>query len=325
MLRSLSLLAAGLFFAQISQAQLSRLFYPNITLRAEYMPSVGMDNKQNYGLTRTTFFGMTPINSGVQVGYSLRKKFDIQANHLLMVAKYTQINPTINDKQTPAEGYKSAMVGAVLLHASFKDRLWIYGGGLGVTETNETFFTPQPFLWGGALRMHIMGLQTQVVYGSAVVYNQKFMIIPIVGVNKKINDHWRATALLPFFINFNYHPAGWLHFDTKIAVDGYSGGFQQIGATEKLLRRSNYQDVRLSLSANAHLFTVFNVSLEGGLAGFRQLKTFNSARENLSATTPGLVPFVGVSVRYVSSRSQVSSAFTRKLNLGGGSGAGVNW
>jgi hypothetical protein len=325
MLRLTFLLVSTFFFVHISQAQLSRLFYPNITLRADYMPAADMGNKQNFGLTRTSFFGMTPLNSGVQVGYSLRKKFDIQANHLLMVANYTQINPTINDKQSPAEGYKSAMLGAVLLHASYKDRLWIYGGGLGVTETNETFFTPQPFLWGGALRMHIMGLQTQVVYGSAIVYNQKFMIIPIVGFNKKLNDKWRATALLPLFINFNYHPVGWIHFDTKIAVDGYSAGFQQIGATEKLLRRSNYQDVRLSLSANIHLFTVFNVSLEGGVAGLRQLKSFNSARENLTASTPGVAPFVGVSVRYVSSRSQVSSAFTRKLNLGGGSGAEVNW
>ncbi len=156
-----------------------------------------------------------------------------------------------------------------------------------------------------------------------MVYNQKFRIIPIIGFNKKLSKEWRTSALLPFVLNFNYHPATWYNFDFKAALNGYSGGFQQQTAVEKMLRRSNYQDIRFSATANVHLFTVLNISLEGGVSTFRQLRDFNSVHENLASNTPAISPFVGVSLRYITSNAKISSAFMRKLGFGGD--AGVNW
>ena len=319
---ALSFCFSLLFLCQ-TQAQLSRIFYPNVTLRAEYLPDASMGTNQKYGLNRASFFAMMPIQSEVGVNYSLRKKFDLRARHTFAVGNYAQINPTVNGKETPANGYKSISVGVVMLQASWKDKLWVYGGGLGMTETNETFFTPQPFLWGGAARMRIFGAQSQLIYGTAFIYNQKFRVIPIIGFNKKLSPNWRTSALLPFMLNFNYHPTGWYNFDFKATVNGYSGGFLQQAANEKLLRRSNYQDIRLSAIANVHLFTVLNISLEGGVSAFRQLKDFNGVRENISANSPALVPFVGVSVRYITSNAKISSTFMRKLGFGGD--GGVNW
>ncbi len=324
MFRKSLFLVFVLFFSITQlQAQLSRMFYPNVTLRADYFPEASMGNNQNYALNRTSFFAMMPIRSEVGVNFSLKKKFDLRARHTLLVGNYAQLNPSINGKENPANGFKSASLGVIMLQASWKDKLWIYGGGLGMTESNETFFTPQPFFWGGAARMRIFGLQSQLIYGTAVVYNQKFRVIPIIGFNKKIGPDWRVSALLPFLLNFNYHPKGWYNFDIKAAVNGYSGGFQQQSPTEKLLRRTNYQDVRLSLTGNIHLFTVLNISLEGGVSAFRQLRDFNSVHENLTSNSPSLAPFVGVSLRYITSNAKISSSFMRKLGFGGD--GGVNW
>ena len=310
------------FHAQAQHFSLSRLFYPNVTASASYLPEATVGNAQNFGLTRTSFSGILPLESEVTVGYSLRKKFNLRARHTVLVANVAQLDPTYNGAVRPDNGYKTASVGAVMLQAGLKDRLWVYALGGGITESNETFFTPQPFLYGGAARMRILGLHTQILYGTALVYNQKFRIIPVFGINKKLGNHWRASALLPFMVDFNYRQNGWLNFDFIGAVGGFSGGFQQISPTEKLTRRTNYQHLKLSIAANVHLFTVLNISLEAGVAGLRQLRTFNPAHETLIAQTPGFTPYLGATVRYITSRSSFSSKFTRKMGLGDGS---INW
>ena len=305
------------------QLGLSRLFYPNVTLRADYVVPSNSVTTPNFGLTRTGFLGIIPIQSEVQAGFSLKKKFDLRAVHTVLIGQFTQLQPTIEGTNFPDNGYKTISVGAVRLQASVKDKLWVYGGAIGMTESNESFFTPQPFLWGGAARMRIIGLRSQIVYGSILTYNQKLRVVPVFGINQRLGKKWRATALLPFMADVNYHPTKWFSLDMLAGVNGYSGGFQVQTTEEKLLRRQNYQHVKLGLSGNLHLLTVFNVSAEAGLAGFRQLRTFNSARENLTTSSPPLAPYVGVSVRYLTSRSKFSSKFMGKLGLG--EKGVVNW
>jgi len=304
------------FSARSQQLTLSRMFYPNATLRADYIAPSQMSEDAKYGMTRTSFFGMVPVHSEVQVGYSLRKKLDLRAVHTVLVGQFTQYQPTISGIKEPDNGYKTGSLGAIRMQASIKDRLWVYGAGIGITESNETFFTPQPWLWGGAARMRVFGLQSQLIYGSILVYNQKLRVIPIVGVNKRFARNWRATAILPFVANVNYKTSPWFNVDMMAGFNGYSGGFQVHTPEEKLLRRSNYQHLKLGVAANLHLFTVLNISLEAGLTGFRTLRTFNSARQNLEAYSPQAAPYIGASVRYFSSRSGMSSRFTKRLGLG---------
>lgn len=301
---------------------LSRLFYPNVTLKADYTVPASMNGTQDYGLTRTGFFGIIPVHSEVQLGYSLRKKLDLRAVHTVMLANFNQIQPTVDDKNSPDNGYKTLSLGVIRMQASIKDRLWVYGGGLGITESNQTFFAPQPFFWGGAARMHILGLRTQFMYGTVLSYNQKLRFIPVLGVNKGLGRHWRASALLPFMANVNYKATPWFNVDMLAGLNGYSGGFQIQTPEEKMMRRENYRNIKVGASANVHLFSVINISLEAGVSTFRQIRTFNSARENLTSTTPATAPYIGASVRYITSRSGISSKFTRKLGLGQ---AGINW
>ncbi|WP_247235775.1 hypothetical protein [Telluribacter sp. SYSU D00476] len=317
-------LALSLYYSAASaqQLSLSRLFYPNVTLRAEYFAPANVPTSTDFGLTRTSFFGMVPLQSEVQAGFSLRKKFDLRAVHTVAIAQFSQLQPTFDGVKTPTNGYKTGSLGVIRLQASIKDRLWVYGAGLGITETNETFFTPSPYLWGGAARMHIFGLQSQILYGSMLVYSQKLRVVPVVGVNKRFGPQWRATALLPFMADVNYKINKWANVDFIAGVNGYSGGFQIQTPEEKMLRRQNYQHLKLGVAANAHLFTILNVSVEAGMTGFRQLRTFNSARENLTAYSPAPAPYIGASVRYITSRSGISSKFTKRLGLGD---SGINW
>jgi hypothetical protein len=315
-------LAVTFSSARAQQLSLSRLFYPNVTLRADYYVPSHVPGSPDFGLTRTSFFGMVPVQSEVQASFSLRKKLDLRAVHTLVVGQFSQLQPTFDGLKTPTNGYKTGSLGVIRLQASVKDRLWVYGAGLGMTETNETFFSPQPYLWGGAARMRIFGLQSQLIYGSVVVYNQKLRVVPVLGVNKRLGPQWRATAILPFMADVNYRINKWSNLDFIAGVNGYSGGFQVQTPEEKLLRRQNYQHLKLGVAANAHLFTVLNVSLEAGLTGFRQLRTFNSSNENLTAYAPAPTPYIGASVRYITSRSGISSQFTKRLGLGD---KGNNW
>lgn len=170
--------------------------------------------------------------------------------------------------------------------------------------------------------MHILGLRTQLMYGTVLSYNQKLRFIPVLGFNKGLGRHWRASALLPFMADVNYKATPWFNIDMLAGLNGYSGGFQIQTPEEKMNRRENYRNIKIGASANVHLFSVINISLEAGVTTFRQIRTFNSARENLTSYTPATTPYIGASVRYITSRSGISSKFTRKLGLGQ---AGINW
>lgn len=307
------LLSSGSFAQQLN---LSRMFYPNATLRADYITPSSIGDDAKYGMSRTSFFGMIPIQSEVQVGYSLRKKLDLRAIHTVLVGQFTQHQPTVGGIKTPDNGYKTGSIGAIRMQASIKDRLWVYGAGIGITESNETFFTPQPWFWGGGARMRVLGFQSQLIYGTILTYNQKLRLVPIIGFNKRFAPSWRATAILPFVANVNHKISPWFNVDMMAGLNGYSGGFQVHTSEEKILRRSNYQHVKFGVAANAHLFTVLNVSLEAGVTGFRHLRTFNSARENLESYSPQMAPYIGASVRYFATGSSISSRFTKRLGLG---------
>jgi len=301
---------------QAQQLGLSRLFYPNATLSASYIAPTNSATTPDFGLTRTSFLGIIPIQSEVQGSFSLKKKFDLKAVHTVLIGQFSQLQPTVEGTKFPNNGYKTISLGAIRMQASVKDKLWVYGAALGMTESNETFFAPQPFFWGGAARMRIIGLRSQIVFGSILAYSQKLRVVPVFGINQRLSKKWRATALLPFMVDVNYHPTKWFSMDALAGVNGYSGGFQVQTAEEKFLRRQNYQHVKLGLAANLHLLTVFNISAEVGVAGFRQLRTFNGARENLTSSNPPLAPYAGVSVRYLTSQSKFSSKFIGKFGLG---------
>ena len=294
---------------------LSQLFYPNITLRAEYIPETVSDNGTKFGLNRTTAMGIIPLSTEISTGFGFGKKFDIQAKHNLLIANVSQINPTVNGLEKPDGGYKTFGVTFIQLKASLREKFWLYGIGGGVTQSNETFFNPQPYFYGGAARLRILGLKTQILYGTAIIYNQKFRIIPIFGFTKSFGSDWKVSGILPFRASLTYKASPWLHLDFNSVYDGYSAGFQEYTTSEKLIRRENYQQVRFSLSANANFLNVFNLGIEGGIGTFRHLKTFNSANETLSNLSLPTAPYVGVSLRYITSKSKLSSKFMKGTGI----------
>lgn len=308
------LTATSQLFAQNNS--LSQLFYPNVTLSTETIPSTSIGNNHRFGMTRSTILGFVPLSTEINVGIGIGKKWDIQAKHSFLVANLAQINPTIDSKETPTGGYKSAMLGVLQLKASLRDKFWLYGGGLGLTESNETFFSPQPYLWGGVARMRIFGLNSQIIYGTAIIYNQKFRIIPIFGFNKKLGADWRISGLLPFQANVTRKVNEWFSLSGNAVLGGYSAGFQEIANNEKLPRKENYQHVKFTVAANAHLLKVFNITLEGGLVGFRHLKHFNASGDNISTEYPATAPYFGASIRYITSKSKLSSKFLQKAGIG---------
>ena len=137
---------------------LSQLFYPNITLRAEYTPESVSDNGTKFGFNRTSAVGIIPLNTEFSAGFGFGKKLDIQARHNLLIANVTQINPTIDGLEKPEGGYKTFGATFIQLKASLREKFWLYGVGGGVTQSNETFFNPQPYFYGGAARLRILGI-----------------------------------------------------------------------------------------------------------------------------------------------------------------------
>jgi hypothetical protein len=306
-------------FVNISRGQnnsLSQLFYPNITLAAKkYSNTSLLGNNAKYSLTRNSISGFVPIRSEVQVGIGFRKKLDIKAVHTVLAVNLVQ-NTAEYTPLIPLNEFKTVSLAVIQMQASIRERLWVYGGGIGFSESNETFFTPQPFFWGGASRMRVLGVNTQILYGSIIVFNQKFKVIPVFGFNKKIGDNWRISGIAPFQASASRKFSEWFNMEVGASLKGYSAGYQFDNGTEKISRKENYHHLNFSLAANAHILKVFNFSLEGGVAGARVLRTFSTTNEKLADSSPGIGPYFGASVRYVTTKSKFSSKFLNKVGIG---------
>jgi Domain of unknown function (DUF6268) len=297
---------------------LSQLFYPNITISAQSYSksSLGLiGSNVDYGLTRRSISGFVPIRSEVQVGIGFRKKLDLKAVHTALAVNVVQNDPSISTS-TQQMGYKTASVSVIQMQASLRERLWVYGGGIGFSESNETFFSPRPFFWGGAARMRVLGLHTQILYGTTLVFNQKFRIVPVFGFTKRFGKEWQINGILPFQASVSRKVTDWFNLETKAAMKGYSAGYLQEINSEKVSRRENLQQLNVTLSANFHVLKAFNFSIEGGVTGLKQLNTFDAADKQIFAFKPKLGPYVGVSVRYVTTKSKFSSKFLNKVGIG---------
>ena len=97
---------------------LSQIFYPNVTLSTETIPSTSYGSTHRFGMTRSSILGFIPLSTDINVGIGIGKKWDIQAKHSFLVANLAQINPTVDSKESPTGGYKSATVGVFQLKAS---------------------------------------------------------------------------------------------------------------------------------------------------------------------------------------------------------------
>src|SRR5690606_39829214 len=93
----------GLVILKNSQAQqlnLSRLFYPNATLRAEYHPGATLGELGPYGMTRTSLLGFVPVQSEVQASLD-RKSTRLNSSHVkisyavfcLKKKRYKELDP----------------------------------------------------------------------------------------------------------------------------------------------------------------------------------------------------------------------------------------
>jgi Domain of unknown function (DUF6268) len=310
-----------LIFTENSLAQnnsLSQLFYPNITLSAKsYSKSpLGLVGSNiDYGLSRQSISGFVPIRSEVQVGIGFRKKLDLKAIHTALAVNVVQNDPTFSNNLQQT-GYKTAAVSVIQMQASIRERLWVYGGGIGFTESNETFFTPKPFFWGGGARMRVLGLHTQILYGSTLVFNQKFRIVPIFGFTKRFGKEWQISGILPFQASVSRKVNDWFNLEATANMKGYSAGFLKEIGSEKVPRRENLQQLNIGLSANFHLLKAFNLAIEGGIAGLKQLNTFDAAEQKIGALKPAAGPYIGASVRYVTTKSKFSSKFLNKVGIG---------
>lgn len=297
---------------------LSQLFYPNITLSYKNYKaaSLALEGAQtNYGLSRSHIGGFMPLRSEVQVGVGFRKKLDLKAVHTVLGVNFSQNNSTFSNNLN-SQNYKTVALSVLQFQASVREKLWLYGGGVGFTEAEESFFSPRPFFWGGAARMRALGLNRQILYGSALVYNQKFKLVPVFGANLKLNKHWRVAGILPFQASISRKFTEWFNMELNGALAGYSGGFLQDISLEKVSRKENLKQINVGLAANVHIAKAFNLSLEGGLSSGRSLAVFNAENKKISDLQPGATPYFGASVRYITSKSNFSSKFLNKVGIG---------
>ncbi len=294
-----------------------QFFYPNVTLTARHYEKVPIikNGPASFEHNRTGGSAIVPLRSEVQVGIGFRKKLDFRAVHTALIAQFTN-NSVTREFDTPRD-FKTVSLGIIQMQASIRDRLWVYGGGLGFTEDKATFFNPSPFIWGGAARMHVLGLNSQILYGTAMVFNQKLKVIPIFGINQKLGKKWRIEGILPFQLCVSNKLNSWLTAEGQANIRGYSGGYKAEINTVNVGYKQNLSQVDLGMGLNAHIAKLFNIGLEAGYSNRIKFTIYDAAYQpSPVAIDPQNGFYVGANIRYLTSKSKLSSKFLNRVGIG---------
>jgi hypothetical protein len=289
---------------------ISQLFYPNVSL--SHRSSLFQTNGQPTSYTRSGALAFVPLRTEIQAGIGFRKKLDIKAIHTLAALQYANHQSAFNTTDT----YKTVGAHVLQLNASLRNKVWLYGGGIAYTEASKSFFTPSPMFWGGAARMRVFTPNSMIVYGTAIAFNQKIKVIPVIGANQKLGKHWRLSGILPFQTSLSYKITNWCNAEWHTALRGYTAGFkQELPNTPVLSLRENFKQINSGVSVNFHIAKAINLSLEGGYAYAPESKTVDANGETISKVQADPSPFLGVSLRYATSKSKLSSKFMNRIGL----------
>ncbi|MCY7349539.1 MAG: hypothetical protein LH606_02565 [Cytophagaceae bacterium] len=307
-------LAAG-YSAQAQLFTPTRIFASGVNLRAEVMPTAGLSDTARFGYARFNVQGIIPIRGGA--GLKLHnfklKKIDVEINQMFLAVNvgyraptFSFPNPEISPVKQPFYTASAALTG---IHASLRDKIWLYAVGIGVSETDELLDrkTARPYGMGGAVRVRIAGLRTQWFYGGGVLFEPgKITPVPIAGVQTRLfTKNTRLTVILPVQVTLAQRLNKKTWGEIGVSAGGFNTGYQAAAFGPNAIRLA-YRQWKGSVSLNVSPIKPVNLSVEAGVAAFRSL-TVSRAGDQLREFTPAMSPFVAVSAYFNLSKSLLDS------------------
>lgn len=295
-------------YAQLSLTP-SRIFASGINIRAEVTPSARMNDTARVGYSRFNIQGLIPIRGGAGVkfhNFNLRK-IDVEVNQMFLAinAGYRAPNFSFNKEDQGIYTVSAAITG---IHASLRDKIWLYAAGIGISEPEELFSVSKarPYGMGGAVRVRIAGLKTQWFYGGAVVFEPgRITPIPIAGINARITKGTRVTIILPLQASVSQKLTKKVWGEAGIAAGGFNAGYLSPSFNPNAIRLA-YRQGKASATLNYSPVKPVQLSVEAGVTGMRTLKTMR-AGDVLEKYTVNTSPFMAVSCYFNLSKSLLDS------------------
>lgn len=303
-----TLLLASTTYAQLSLTP-TRIFASGVNIRAEVTPSARMNDTARLGYSRINIQGIVPIRGGAGVkfhNFNLRK-IDVEINQMFLVVNACYRQPNFSFDKNDQGIYTGSLV-LTGIHASLRDKIWLYAAGLGVSETDEllNFSKARPYGMGGAVRVRIAGPRTQWFYGGAVVFEPgRITPIPIAGINTRIAKGTRLMLVLPLQASVSQKITKKVWGEVGIAAGGFNAGYMTPNLNPNALRLA-YRQGKASFTVNYSPIKPVQLSFEAGMTGMRTLKTMR-AGDVLEKFNINSSPFMAVSCYFNLSKSILDS------------------
>ncbi|MFT4033507.1 MAG: hypothetical protein QM669_13895, partial [Siphonobacter sp.] len=301
-------LLATTTYAQLSLTP-TRIFASGINLRAEVTPAARMNDTARLGYSRFNVQGIIPLRGGAGVklhNFRLRK-IDVEVNQMFLAVNLGYRTPNFSfEKNDPGIYTVSAAITGI--HASLRDKIWLYAAGLGVSEPEAllTYSKARPYGMGGAVRVRIAGLRTQWFYGGAIIFEPgRITPIPIGGINTRIAKGSRLTLVLPLLMSYSQKLAPKVWGEVGMAAGGFNAGYLSPSFNPNAIRLA-YRQGKASFTLNYSPIKPIQLSVEAGVTGVRSLKVMR-AGDVLQKHTINTAPFMAVSCYFSMSKSLLDS------------------
>lgn len=268
-----------------------------------------MNDTARLGYSRFNIQGIVPIRGGAGVkfnNFNLRK-IDVEINQMFLVVNAGYRQPNFSFDKNDQGIYTGSLV-LTGIHASLRDKIWLYAAGLGVSETDEllNFSKARPYGMGGAVRVRIAGPRTQWFYGGAVVFEPgRITPIPIAGINTRIAKGTRLMLVLPLQASVSQKITKKVWGEVGVAAGGFNAGYLTPNLNPNALRLA-YRQAKASFTVNYSPIKPVQLSFEAGMTGLRTLKTMR-AGDVLEKFTINSSPFMAVSCYFNLSKSILDS------------------
>ena len=291
------------------------LFRPNITLGTAIVPTQNVEDSLEFGMNR--------FYANLVIPLSGKLKLDIRNINASFTQHFLTVNTGLRlpqgnlvEENTKIYNFSAGITG---VHANIRSGIWFYTVNGGIVQDIEKLNQISPFFTAAGAYIRVKGIYKHNVYGVALLYQyQRFLPIPILGINRRYNKKWFLELLLPAQGAMRYQFSKKFKAGVLVGFGSFRAGVNpsnrislpDLNLGNKGNLNLNYTELKITSVAELKIKNGIFLSSEIGISTFRTLSFLRKAENqfNFGAST---VPYAAINLHIDLRKSKLSPISSR--------------
>ncbi len=289
------------------------LFRPNMTIGTAIVPTQNVEDSLKFGINR--------FYANLVIPLSGKLKLDIRNINASFTQHFLTLNTGLRlpqgnlvEENTKIYNFSAGITG---VHANIRSGVWFYTLNGGIVQDIQKLNQISPFFTAAGAYIRVKGIYKHNIYGVALLYQyERFLPIPILGINRRYNKKWSLELLLPAQGAMRYKFSKKFRAGVLVGFGSFRAGVNpstnitlpNLGNKGNL--NLNYTELKVTSVAELKIKNGIFLSGEAGISTARTL-SFLRTSENQISFGASTVPYGAINLHIDLQKSKISPISSR--------------